>query len=113
MPKRFRSLGKVMLIVGNKLPKVKRTSQQSMPNNKEKMAIIGNGNKQFDAKGDSALNKEGTMSRSSTEQKVNKIFQHFDFNRDGGLGPEEMAAFNLSLPCNQESNSDDKIDAIV
>lgn len=92
-----------MLIVGNKLPKGEKNLPTLDANKKEEMATIGS--KQFDANGDSALNKEGTMSRRSTEQKVNKIFQHFDFNRNGGHGPEEMAAFNLSLLCTRESNS--------
>ncbi|KAM7465752.1 hypothetical protein LguiB_013314 [Lonicera macranthoides] len=49
-------------------------------------------NKQFDANVGSDFNKEETMSTWSREEKVNINFQLFDANRDGGLGPKEMAA---------------------
>ncbi|KAM7462744.1 hypothetical protein LguiA_030865 [Lonicera macranthoides] len=103
-------LGTARVISGNKLPKVKRTSRHSGANNKDEMVTVGN--KQFDANVGSSLNKEETTSTWSREEKVNRIFQLFDANRDGGLGRREMAAL-VAATNPRVKFSDDQIEAIL
>ena len=73
------------------------------------MATVGN--KQFDANVGSGLSKEET-STWSREEKVNRIFQLFDANRDGGLGPREMAALVAAVNPRVKF-TDEQIEAIL